>query len=660
MTTPLFSQLSDPTQPGPGFSAETYAQRLLTILSMIASGQNPDGTQGVTGIGLTHTPTAGLTADLSIRGALVTVRDEKLNAVEAGYLVQNSVSDQHTGLQNFLTAIGGAVGGRGGSGYIPSGIYHMGNGTVTYPSGVTCGVEGEMPPASYGTGTAGIGGTVLVWDSDVGGLADTTWGITLGGSSGFQQSLRQMTLEGPGTFFVSHPGIRPATLGGINAFENNVLEDLNIENFSSGIGWGGPSQSYDHSNPRNLRIATCGYGWNFLAGNAGGGDFNAHGCNLNGSLAGIGVAQGCSTGLNGMSLIGCGLYGPIGIHRYGDTSGLQGNLVDATQFIDTSFENNGVAAIYDEQWQSGVLGSFIQFSTFSNGFGWRAPNAAFAQWSATFSVSTSSGTSLTLTDGTGFVFRPGMTVVGTGVPANTVINSVAGNWPWSTVVLTLNNSVTSPTSVVVGQPLLATWVAYHITDNDISGPALGESVPGFPLVACSFFGRNRVKDGTGMLSRAQNGPLIIGSPALASTFAWGNSIGDTGDNGCLVLGSGIPSTGALAAGDVLMTRSNANGQLTKCDATRRPIGVAIRANNASNNGNVDYLVRASFDNAGTTIPIINKGASNIAAGALVKVDAANPGGVTTASSPNDGWVIGVNGASIINAGTSGNLGELWL
>lgn len=45
MATPTYFQLVDPTQAGPGFTAESYPQRLLTIAAMIASGQNPDGTQ---------------------------------------------------------------------------------------------------------------------------------------------------------------------------------------------------------------------------------------------------------------------------------------------------------------------------------------------------------------------------------------------------------------------------------------------------------------------------------------------------------------------------------------------------------------------------------------------------------------------------------------
>lgn len=44
MTTPSFSQLSDPTQSGPGFPAQSPYARMLTIASMLATGQNPDGT----------------------------------------------------------------------------------------------------------------------------------------------------------------------------------------------------------------------------------------------------------------------------------------------------------------------------------------------------------------------------------------------------------------------------------------------------------------------------------------------------------------------------------------------------------------------------------------------------------------------------------------
>lgn len=44
MTAPTFAQLSNPASGGPGFGPENYAQRLVTIWSILASGQNPDGT----------------------------------------------------------------------------------------------------------------------------------------------------------------------------------------------------------------------------------------------------------------------------------------------------------------------------------------------------------------------------------------------------------------------------------------------------------------------------------------------------------------------------------------------------------------------------------------------------------------------------------------
>lgn len=605
------------------------------------------------GIVLTHTPGPGLTADLSIRGTTITVRDERLDAVEAGYLVQGSAADQHTGLQAFLNTIGTAVGGAGGSGFIPSGVYHMGNGTVTYPAGVTCGVTGELPPPGYGLGIYGLGGTELIWDSDVAGPPHTTYGITLGGSSQ-PHTLERMTLQGPQPYGSQNGGLMCA-LGGVNARRSAQLQDLNIVIFSTGVGWGGPGAGFDHCSPQNLRVGYVGYPFNFLPGSNSAGDFNARSCNLSGNLAAIGVAQSASSGLAGTSWVGCGLYGPIGIHRYSDGSSAQGDFVDSAQFVGTSFESNGVAAIYDELWQNFGQGANIENSFFSSGVAYQAPSTSQTQWSKTFSVAASAGTSLTLTDGSGWVFRPGMTVTGSGVPAGTVVTAVAGSWPWATVVLTVNNSVTGPTSVVVSMPLLAAWVALFIQNNEVVGNAISGAT-GYPLFMCQGLIRNRVRDAGAMLTVAQAGPIAAGSVTNGGFPAYGNVWGAAGDVGCPVMGSAQPAS-TLLAGDVLMTRSGYQGQAMRCDGSRRPIGVAIRASNASTNGDVDYLIRAS---ATTTIPVQNKAATAIAAGALVKVDTANPGGVTTAASPNDGWVIGVNGTAAIAATSAGTLAELWI
>jgi hypothetical protein len=208
-------------------------------------------------------------------------------------------------------------------------------------------------------------------------------------------------------------------------------------------------------------------------------------------------------------------------------------------------------------------------------------------------------------------------------------------------------------------PLFATWVCSFITGNEILG-GLGGNPANYPYFAVGggtgSFANNRIKDWSGTLTRATTGPLLVKANSSSPVRTWGNTFGTDGDVSCPLIGTASRS-GTIAAGDVLMTVSGQLGAATRCDTTRKPIGLAIKANSS---GNVDYYVRGSATTNGVTLTVNNYTASSIAAGALVKADAANPGGVTTASSPNDGWVIGVNSTSIINAGGSGTLAELWL
>jgi hypothetical protein len=64
-------------------------------------------------------PAAGLSARTLVEAGRLVVINEALNACDAGYLVQGSSADQHAGMQSFLNAIGNAIGGNGGRGFIP-------------------------------------------------------------------------------------------------------------------------------------------------------------------------------------------------------------------------------------------------------------------------------------------------------------------------------------------------------------------------------------------------------------------------------------------------------------------------------------------------------------------------------------------------------------
>jgi hypothetical protein len=281
------------------------------------------------------------------------------------------------------------------------------------------------------------------------------------------------------------------------------------------------------------------------------------------------------------------------------------------------------------------------------GAGYNTPGNNGSVWSKSLSVSGSSGTQITVTDGSGFVFRPGMTVTGTGVPANTIVTSVAGSWPWASATLTLNNRVGNPTSVVISQPNIATIVAYTIENNDFYGVWEPPTVA-YPMLAATTIYNNRHTDGRGAYIVALNNSLTKGS------FVAGNSWGRR--DALVSLGSAF-AAGSMAQGDVVMKRAGYNGHVVLCDGSRRPIGTVVRTVNGAQT--VDYVIAGCSDE-GITPYGHNRGDSSIAANALVFVDAAHPGGIT-ATPPTSGWAqpIGLNGGSAIAPGAIAPLRELW-
>jgi hypothetical protein len=604
-------------------------------------------------------PTAGLAGEsgrlLNVSGKVAVV-NEALNACDPTYtggpLVQGSTADQHAVLQAFLNAVGNAVGGSGGRGVVPPGIYHMGNGTVSFPTNKTIVLEGDAGGAGWYPGRP-KGGTILQWDTDTTGALWSSWGITIPGST-YGQTLRSMTLFGPSAqSFSSHPGCIPNRLGGVNAGSSIALEDLDIVGFSAAVGWGGSGLSFDHSRANNVQIDHCGFGYALLPGANGAGDFHHTHLRIQAQCAAMLVAQSASSGLGGATIAMCGLYGPFGIYRYADGSGLQGDLVDSTVFAPCSFEGNAHGAIYDELWQDGTQGSGIANSTFL----WWIPEPipSNSPWANTFSVSSSSGTSMAVTDGSGFLFRPGMTVSGSGVPAGTVIVSVSGQWPWSTATLTLSQSVNSPGTVTISQPTLATLTALSVSNNQIHGSWLGSGYndTSYPMF-CTMYGssHNKIYSGASVYQKIQSVPMCVGQNA------YGNIYGDAAS--CLLMSSAYTTDPSLLVGDLVMSRQGYVGWVVRADGSRNPLGVAMQSYPAGG-GCIDYQIKASYTiGGGDTATVRNRSSTTIAANALLKLDVANPGGVTTAADLADGPALGVNGSSAIAPGSTGTADELWV
>jgi hypothetical protein len=140
-------------------------------------------------------------------------------------------------------------------------------------------------------------------------------------------------------------------------------------------------------------------------------------------------------------------------------------------------------------------------------------------------------------------------------------------------------------------------------------------------------------------------------------LCFGNAWGHLDSGTCLGTCSRIDD---ISYGDVLMLKNGYAACAVRCDGTRKPFGISLRTVSGPL-GPIDYVVRATGDATGSpVIPVNDYGSETIAANALVKVDTANPGGVTTASSLADGPAIGVNGPTAISPGASGTLQELWL
>lgn len=596
---------------------------------------------------------AALAATFALVGA------NPLNAVQASYLDPSlPVSvDQSANLQDFIDAVAAQNGGLGGCGYIPSGIYGMGNASgIKFPESAVVDIWGDA-----GGGYPFQGGTVLQWTGDVAAPPDTQFGIQLG-QSPYLHRITDINGIGPRTFSGGAGGRRPAALGFLNILSSAVVRSCGDQGgFSSTYGLGGPGKYADHITIEGKLVSGSGYAINWLPGSISGGDFRLRGQFVfDNSLASIGIA-GSAGGFGGSSCIGGGFYGPVGILGYDDGSANGSNFVDTVSFTDVNFETNAHAAILDLTYSR-----FIRSCDF-NSTPYNVPSAGLAAaktWSQSCPVTAASGSTLTVTDSMGgFVFHKNMTVTGTGIPAGTVITAVAGSWPSTSYMLTLSQA---PSSSAVGQnatismPTVATFVAQAVMNNEWRGELTGR--PGFPFIAGYYVGANRVRDGGKALAKVLQGDRLMTvtpdrveyaiDPA-APVDRWGEG----GPHGCLIL-TGQGSYSFLVSQYDVVEMAPGN-DLTKRGV--RPatggmpvVGIAMQTSIRFSPGPLDIVARAT---SGQGVPVKNKSGAMTPAG-LVKVDAANPGGITAASAMSDGPAIGYTNADIA-AGATGTLAAFW-
>ncbi len=237
MTTPSFGQLSDPTQSGPGFPAQPWANRLLTIWSMLATGQNPDGT-----------PAPG-PAFIVAEGAC-SMRPAA-GSVPAGYLYY--CTDTNVLYFSDGTSTWTAIGG-----------------TISYKSLTGPGVNATPGALTQAGGffvndTAGDGITI----NETGGatiLIESTSGISLGNLSGsFGLNIVDNTASGMTLTQNSSGGINLVGhgLGGIHLTESTAGHIALTAN-----GTGGVSLTDNGTGGIGITAASSG-GITMLAGNSG-------------------------------------------------------------------------------------------------------------------------------------------------------------------------------------------------------------------------------------------------------------------------------------------------------------------------------------------------------------------------------------------------------
>lgn len=606
----------------------------------------------------------GGTSGVIWRGGQLRVVYEALNAHDinpgtgAQWLLPGSASDQGTGMQAFLNAVGGATTGSG-AGVVPPGFYKMGSTALNWPNN-NCSIEGALGAAS----SPGRAITTLNWETDTTNAPETTAMINNLGSfavAGSSQRIARMSLLGPDlhTGF----GCRPAASAAINLRGSGTAEHLYIEGFGAaflpGNANGSANVHADHFNVSDITVSNCAWGFYQLPAISGG-DLHIRRVKMTCNLAPFGLAAS-NGGYAGALISESGLYGPFTFFRVDDGQRGGGNIMDGVIFAGVSCENPGHGFIYDEQWSTGINGAAVFNNDFSGCF-MQNPSGvsgAFWPWTGTFNITNITGSVVTVTNNIGYVFRPGWVATGTGFAGQT-ITSISGTWPATSFALTLSGPPTgSPTTVTISAPTIATIACGAFHHNILGNNPSSEAPIVAPFVRAQVgCHSNRADFGDNFAGYISAGQPIV-APDSGSVFSstqvaanqWGAY------SPAAVAYTSIEATGAIAVNDVVEMNTNlATGNVRAIAATglgSKTLGVALQAV-VSGTPSLDVQIGTGRTNP-DVVAVNNKGTATILAGARVKPDPAHVGGVKTVDLPTDASIGQAQAA--IAGGASGNV---WL
>ena len=586
-------------------------------------------------------------------GTLLSAVYSTLAAAQAVYSFATALTQtvDFCAFQGALNALSALTNPTSATLYLPRGNYQMGSSLISVPSpgsNAAMTIMGNNVGVSEG---AYGGSTRVIWGTDVTGAPHFKFAIDATPVPRF--AIKNITLVGPVGGSLAG-GQLPCVMAGIRLQASSQVENVSLTNFSTAIGYGGGTTAgfantcgFDHTTIKGLRIDSTGYGINLLPGSTSAGDQHFYQIRAICGCAGIAIATTASGGFVGSSITGAGFYSVVGMYIYDDGLGT-GAAITSNTFTLCSFEQSYTAAVLSQRQANPGAGIFNRNKM---DYFFQAPNQTVNGWGGDVTVTGvpagPTGNQITFNDATGIYWQIGMTVTNNAnVPANTTVTALSVAWPNTPITATLSNNLTGdPTgqTVKIRQPQVATITMFSIFDN-VSNIFSGGSVfPSYHVPSGGSIHDNVCFTTQQVVNGAKSVPLTSG-PTYNTT--WGVPKGT-------YLGSGQLAGGvSCSAGDLLMY-DNSGQKLKLCDGTSFPVGAAVLATATA--GNVDFYITAQNPNFAT---VINKTAGTIAANALLKVDTANPGGVTTATSLTDGYVVGVNNGTAITAGTSGTIAQL--
>ena len=493
-----------------------------------------------------------------------------------------------------------------------------------------------------------------------------TAGIQGVGGSNYEQRLSKMSLLGPGWGRTQRNGVRSAAIAGLNVQGSGQADHLTINGFSSAVTFGGSGLYGDHISLNDIIAAGCGHGLNLIPGTITQGDLHLSHLHFETTLLAIAVAMG-SGGFDGAGMVNCGLYAPFGFYRYYDSTATSSPFVMGGDFSSVNIEDPQNAAFFDELYTSSSLGGTVAGFSFRGACQNPGPPGSGNPWSATFAITNITGSQITVTDpyyssaGVGFVFRKGMTVTGAGFTAGTTVTAITGTWPSSSYTLTLSIAPGSPTTAVIGQPIVATVAAGFIHDIDFT-----ESITSEATIIAPFMTGQVIYNVSGSVG-AVNPYLTAGQPMLAplsSTNSYGIQWGRKAYGAARYETITGRWGAAVAQYDLVEAYVDNNGvDVRVAQGLGAPcVGVAQMA--ATGPNSVDLLCHG-------WATVNNKTSVAIPANSLLKADPAHPGGVTpitgldggnSSGTPSGGFdqVIGMSLATATIAANSTGLAHLWL